>query len=208
MVEVVSRSPAPRSYSGLGGEQRFRREIERVTACAATCGGWSEALKQPLRELYPYDAAWIAWRDGSSQRYVPVLTDGQTDALCAFFRTERATPELERLGFLRAGWPMVVHRAAVTLAGTSAWRDHLTPAGFRDGLGVGLFAPDGRQVGFLTLLTYRPHTVTATVAALLHTVNPLLGSALDRSFGGGITRGAAEACPGEVPARGCTDGPG
>jgi hypothetical protein len=183
MVDVATGPASPlESFLGLGGEQRFRAEIQRVTASAGCCQDWLQDLKRPLRQLYPYDSAWVAWCDPDAQRYVPVLEDGETEALRAYFATERAAPELQQLGFFRAGWPKVVHRDAVTLARTSAWRDHLTPAGFRDGLGSGLFAPDGRHIGFLSLLTYRPHTVTATVAALLHTVGPLLGSALDRTF--------------------------
>ena len=186
MVDVATGSTSPpESFLGLGGEQRFRAEIQRVTASAGPCRAWLQGLRRPLRQLYPYDSAWLAWRDDEAQRYVPVLEDGATEALSAYFATGRAERELQQLGFFRAGWPMVAHRTASTLARTSAWRDHLTPAGFRDGLGAGLFAPDGRHVGFLSLLTYRPHTVTATAAALLHAVTPLLGAALDRTFGRG-----------------------
>jgi hypothetical protein len=182
MVDVTTGSTSPsESFLGLGGEQRFRAEIQRVTASAGCSDAWLEDLKRPLRRLYPYDSAWIVRRDPGTERYVPVLADGDTAALTAYLATGRAGAELQLLGFSRAGWPLVVHRVAASLARTSAWRDHLTPAGFRDGLGAGLFTGDGRHVGFLSLLTYRPHTVTATAAALLHTVNPLLGSALERT---------------------------
>lgn len=183
MVDVDTGSPRPpTSFLGLGGEQRFRTEIQRVTAGAGSSCAWLEELKQPLRRLYPYDSAWIGWCDPDAERYVPVLEDGETGVLQTFFSAAGSGRELEQLGFLRAGWPMVVHRSVPALARTTAWRDHLTPAGFRDGLGAGLFAPDGRHVGFLSLLTYRSHTVTATAAALLHAVTPLLGAALDRTF--------------------------
>ncbi len=181
MVDVGARSPASaRSFFGIGGEERFRTAIERVTAQAGSSTTWLAALTEPLRQLLPYDSAVIAVWDGGRQRYLPVLEDGDTEALRSYFETEGAAAELQRLGFFRLAWPMVVHRVGVTLAATSAWRDHLWPAGFRDGLGVGLFTEDGRHVGFLSILTYRPHVVPATAAALLHAVNPLLGSALDR----------------------------
>jgi len=174
MVDVERRVPEPAtSFFGLGGEQRFRCEIARVTASAGVSTSWLDGLKRPLRELVPYDCAVLAGWDPAARRYVPVLQDGDTRALTAYLRTW--------LGFYRIAWPMVVHRVGITLAGTSAWRDHLWPAGFRDGLGVGLFTEDGRHAGFLSLLTYRPQVVTVTAAALLHGVNALLGSALDRS---------------------------
>jgi hypothetical protein len=182
MVDVGARSPAPaRSFFGIGGEERFRSAIARVTAGAGSSPTWLEGLREPLRQLLPYDCVVIAvWRPGE-QRYTPVLEDGDTEALRTYLATEDAAAELRRLGFFRLAWPMVVHRVGVTLAATSAWRDHLWPAGFRDGLGVGLFTEDGRHVGFLSILTYRAHLVPATAAGLLHAVNPLLGSALDLS---------------------------
>ena len=183
MADVYPQFPtSSASFVGIGGERRFGVEIERVTASAGTSDTWLEDLKRPLHQLLAYDSAWMGWRDPETQRYLPVLRDGQNEAMCAYFSTEAAACELERLGFYRAGWPMVVHRAAATLAETSAWRDYLSPAGFRDGLWAGLFSDDGRQIGFLSLLTYRPHAVTVTAAALLHTATPLLGSALDRRF--------------------------
>ena len=68
----------------------------------------------------------------------------------------------------------------VELAGLRGWTTYLAPAGFRDGLGVGLLTGDGRHVGYLTLLTYRPGVARAVAAGLLHAVNPLLGDAVER----------------------------
>ena len=60
------------------------------------------------------------------------------------------------------------------------WRTSLAPAGFRDGLGVGLLTTGGRHVGFLTLLTYRPAQALAVAAAMLHAANPLIADAVER----------------------------
>jgi hypothetical protein len=180
MVDALSPASAT-SFFGLGGEDRFRDAIERVTASAGTSDRWIDDLKPTLRRLVAYDCAVLVWRDAESQRYAPVLVDGDAEAALAYFTSEVADAELRELGLYRLGWPMVAHRMAARLAETVAWRDYLLPAGFRDGLGVGLFADDGRYVGLLCLLTYRSHVVPATAAALLHGVNALLGSALDRS---------------------------
>lgn len=186
------------SFYGLGGEQRFRRVIETVTASADTSDRWIDDLKPVLRRLVPYDCAVLVRWDAETQRYAPVLLDGDTAAALAYFTSEEADAELRRMGLYRLGWPMVAHRVGVMLAETMAWRDYLAPAGFRDGLGVGLFSREGRYLGLLCLLTYRPLSVTATAAALLHTVNPLLGSALDRS----LRRGAAPQADGPAAPQG------
>lgn len=183
MVDVDAPRPGPaRSFFGLGGEQRFRAEIERVTASAVASDRWLDDLKPVLRRLVPYDCVVLVRWDAESQRYAPVLIDGDTEAALAYFTSEEADAELRRLGLYRLGWPMVAHRVAAMLAETMAWRDYLAPAGFRDGLGVGLFSEEGRYLGLLCLLTYQPLSVTATAAALVHTANPLLGAALDHSL--------------------------
>lgn len=181
MVDAA-RPASSKSFFGLGGEDRFRAEIERVTASAGTSDSWTEELKPTLRRLVPYDCAVLVRRNAESHRYAPVLVDGDAEAALAYLTSEVADAELQRLGLYRLGWPMVAHRVAPMLAETVAWRDYLLPAGFRDGLGVGLFAADGHYTGLLCLLTYRPHVVTATAAGLLHGVNALLGSALDWSL--------------------------
>lgn len=180
MVDMERCVPSPlTSFFGLGGEQRFRGEIARVTATAGASGAWLDELGQPLHELVPYDCAVLAAWDEAAGRYTPVLVDGDTAALSAYLRTDTAVDELRLLSTTRNAWPVVLHRAAVGLARTAGWRDHLGPAGFHDGLVVGLFTEGGRHVGLLALLTYRPQVVTVTAAALLHGVNALLASALE-----------------------------
>jgi hypothetical protein len=109
-----------------------------------------------------------------------LVQDGPTEALRAYVSTDDADVEMQRLGLHRFGWPMLAHRLPVPLEETRAWGDHLLPAGFRDGLAVGLFTEDGGHLGYLSLLTSQPRVVTATAAALLHTVNSLIAAAVDR----------------------------
>ena len=50
-TEDDPRAGAPPSFSGLGGEQRFRAEVVRITSGADDTGGWLLALRGVLREL-------------------------------------------------------------------------------------------------------------------------------------------------------------
>ena len=180
MVDDDRPAAAPTSFFGLGGEQRFRAEVARVTAGADASGRWLDELKPLLRALLAYDAAWLGRWDAGSQRYLPLLADGDAEPLHRLFASDVAAADVRRLGFRQPGWPRLGHTILTELAGLHGWTAYLAPAGFRDGLGVGLITGDGRHVGYLTLLTYRPGVARAVAAGLLHSVNPLLSDAVER----------------------------
>lgn len=173
-------SPTARtSFSGVGGEQRLRAEMREIATSGDRLEQKGAALLDPLHRLLRYDAAWIALRDSVTGRHVPLVEDGSTASLRAYASTDEADAEVQRLGLHRFGWPVPAHRLPVPLEETLGWGEYFLPAGFRDGLAVGLFTEDGRHLGYLTLLTSRLNEVTATAAALLHSVNSLIAAAVD-----------------------------
>jgi hypothetical protein len=177
------------SYFAPGGEERFRTEVARITADADASGRWLEALRPLLRQLVDYDAAWVGRYDAASGRYLPLLEDGDTEPLRRLFADDVAAQDIRQLGFRQPGWPMLGHTIMRQLGELRGWTTYLAPAGFRDGLGVGLRTRDGRHVGYLTLLIYRPGAALAIAAALLHTAEPLLADAIDRVFPAGRAGG-------------------
>jgi DNA-binding CsgD family transcriptional regulator len=60
-----------------------------------------------------------------------------------------------------------------------SWAECLLPAGFREGLGMCLFAPDGRHLGFLGLFTTTPAVPSAAARDLLAALGPVLSHAID-----------------------------
>jgi hypothetical protein len=168
------------SFFGLGGEQRFRAEVAAVTAGADASGRWLQALRPLLRQLVDYDAAWLGRFDAVSGRYLPLLEDGDVEALGRLFTSEVAAADLQKLGFRQPGWPMLGHTILLRLARLDGWNTYLAPAGFHDGLGVGLTTRARRHVGYLTLLTYKPEAALAIAAALLHAATPLIADAVER----------------------------
>lgn len=180
-IDDQSQAASLPSFSGLGGEQRFRDAVARVTAGADASGRWTDALRPLLHAVVDYDAAWLGRLDAVSGRYLPLLEDGDVEPLRALFADDVAASDLRQLGFRRPGWPMLVHRIVVQLDDLRGWRTYIAPAGFQDGLGVGLITTRGRHVGFLALLMYRPDGATAMAAALLHAVTPLVAEAVERA---------------------------
>jgi hypothetical protein len=105
------------------------KRLQAEKRAIATSGGSIEqraaAPLGSLHRLVPYDAAWISLRDPETRRHIPLVQDGPTEALRAYFSTDGADAEVQRLGLHRFGWPMPAHRLPVFLEETLAWEEYL-----------------------------------------------------------------------------------
>jgi hypothetical protein len=85
----------------------------------------------------------------------------------------------------------------IHLAEVPSWAEYLAPAGFRGGLVVPLFTPDGRYLGLLALNTDTVTHPTTAARDLISTLTPMIACAVDpmRSIAAavGIIRDAAAA---------------
>jgi hypothetical protein len=131
-------------------------------------------------EQRPYTAAWIGVRDPETRLHRRVGSDGDTASLVRYFALPDADDEVEQLGLNRHRPPMPASAIPVPLAETIAWGEYLLPAGFRDGVAMGLFSADGRHLGFLSLLTADPEHRIASYVGLLDSLRPIVADALDR----------------------------
>jgi hypothetical protein len=76
---------------------------------------------------------------------------------------------------------MLASEIPVPLPELHAWADHLLPAGFRGGLAAGLFTPDGRHVGFLSLLSDDPSRPSPADREAIAAVTTVIAHGLDRA---------------------------
>jgi hypothetical protein len=162
-------------------------DITEIAGSAGAVEQRAQELLEPLHRLVPYVAAWIAVRDPETRRHRPVGRDGDTVPLERYVARPDADDELEQFRMNRRRPPVRASDVPVPLSETIAWGEYLLPAGFRDGFVVGLFAEDGRHLGFVSLLgdlvsllggdAAQPTTGHAVV---LGRARPLLARALDR----------------------------
>ncbi|WP_374969343.1 hypothetical protein [Terrabacter sp. BE26] len=158
----------------------LRAEMTQIAAEAGTLEHRADALLTCLRRRIPYAAAWIGLRDPETRIHHRVGSDGDTDALVRYFTHPAADDELEALGLNRFQPPVSASNLGVPLAETRAWGEYLLPAGFVDGVIVGLFADDGRHLGFLSLLSGDPPERTTSYAGALADLRPIIVDAVDR----------------------------
>jgi hypothetical protein len=159
----------------------LRQQLARIAIAPDNLHDRAEAALAVLGQVLPFDAAWLAVRDPEQGRHTPLATAGHAEPLRRYFQTPKADAEVEQLGLNRHRPPMLASEIPVPLPELHAWADHLLPAGFRGGLAAGLFAPGGRHVGFLSLLSENPSRPGPADREAIATVTEVIAYGLDRS---------------------------
>ncbi|HWG99206.1 MAG TPA: helix-turn-helix transcriptional regulator [Pilimelia sp.] len=135
-------------------------------------------LLEPLRRIVPYDAVQITAFDPAGPRQVPLVREGYT-SLRAFFDSPAYVADLERLSLQGAGPPMRLKDVPVPPECLPAWVQYFHPAGFREGMGVGLVTADRRYLGMLQMNHTDPRPASDSVRELLHRLVPVIAAAVD-----------------------------
>jgi hypothetical protein len=155
-------------------------QLAGIARSAGNVEARAGAMLEPLRRAVPFVAGWIAVRDPETGRHHPVARYGDTEAVARYFALPDADEELQQFGMNRRRRAVRASDVPVPLPETLAWGEYLLPAGHRNGVAVGLFAEDGRHLGFITLLSDDPAVLTPEHSDILGRVRPLLARALDR----------------------------
>jgi DNA-binding CsgD family transcriptional regulator len=87
--------------------------------------------------------------------------------------------DLELLGLQRSRPPMRVCDLPVPPHEVRAWAEYLAPAGLREGVGIGLFTPDGRYLGLVGLHTESAVAPADATLDVLGALTPLIAHAVD-----------------------------
>ncbi|HWG98260.1 MAG TPA: helix-turn-helix transcriptional regulator [Pilimelia sp.] len=139
----------------------------------------AEALLAPLRRITPFDAALIALFDPERRRQVPLLRHGYGDKVRQFLTGEPLTGDVDRVGLQRPGRPLRGSDMPVPLDTLPTWSQCLSPAGYRETVGVALCTPDGRYLGLLGTHSESRRPASNAACALLHRLTPLIAHAVD-----------------------------
>lgn len=137
------------------------------------------ALVEPLRQIVPFQAVWLSVFDDSIERYEPVASHGYDRRLQELFRSRLAVQQLDRLGLNRLRRPLRARDIPGALSDRQVWAEYLMPAGFREGLSMGLFSSDGRHMGLLTLNTDDGAHPTSSARDILGRLAPAIAGAID-----------------------------
>lgn len=139
----------------------------------------AEALLGQLRRVVPFQAARIGLLDPERGAPVSLVSQGYDEAVRAYYDTPAVLEEFELLGLDRAHRPICIRDLPVPPGEVRGWAEYLQPAGFREGLAVGLFTPDGRYLGVLGLNTDTEVHPTEAARDLIGQLVPLIAYAVD-----------------------------
>ena len=138
------------------------------------------AILDALGKVVPFDAAWLAAHNPELRRHSPVASDGASEPLQRYFRTDAGESEIELTGLTARRSVMLARETPVPLADLVVWSDYLWPAGLQDGLAVALFGGPDRHVGFLSLLREDEDSVTREEGDFVARLSPWIAAVLDR----------------------------
>jgi DNA-binding CsgD family transcriptional regulator len=154
-------------------------EIGRIASAPGTAEQRAEALWEPLRRLVPFQAACLRLIDTVDNAPPRLMSVGYDEAFKRYVVSPDHTPEIELIGLHRSRQPMRVQDMPVPREEIRSYAEYLAPAGFREGLGVALFTPDGRYLGVLGLSTEDPKHPTEAARDLIGMLSPLIANAVD-----------------------------
>jgi DNA-binding CsgD family transcriptional regulator len=139
----------------------------------------ADALLNSLQRVAPFQAAVINLLDPEHRVHVPVVSSGYDDATSGYITSRANTEEIEMLGFTRSRSAMRLSDLPVPREQLRGWAEYLKPAGFREGLAVGLFTSDGRHLGLLGMNTDTAAHPTEASRDLIGMLAPLIANTID-----------------------------
>lgn len=137
------------------------------------------ALLEALQRLLPFDGGWLALRDDERAGHESLVSSGWDLETATYLDGPVLVEEIEQLGMTRSPTPLRVADFPVPASELRSWAECLLPAGLNEGLGMCLFAPDGRHLGFLGLFTASKNVPSDAARDLLAALGPTLGQAVD-----------------------------
>jgi DNA-binding CsgD family transcriptional regulator len=154
-------------------------ELTEIAVSSEPVPECAEPLLHTLRRLVPFDSAWLALADPHRSSYSSLAGADLDESTLSYLSGPMPARDIEVTGTNRAGPPLSPSDLPYPVAELPTWAECLSPAGYHEGLAVGLFAPDGRHVGFLAVLDGAPAPPSAARRRLLGQLAPVLARAID-----------------------------
>jgi DNA-binding CsgD family transcriptional regulator len=154
-------------------------EVGRIASGPDSVEHRAEALLAALRRLVPYQAATMYLLDPERHGPQPIVSQGYDQAVQQYISSPSNTEEMELLGLDRQTEALRVCDLPVPRDRIPGWAEYLGPAGFREGLAVGLFAADGRHLGVLGMNTDTERHPTEGARDLIGMLAPTIANAVD-----------------------------
>jgi len=159
-------------------DDQLDAEMVEIAASTAPLLERAQELLHGLNRCVYSEAAWLALSDPRSSVYATVGSVGLDRSVLDYLDRPAVAQEIQLTGLDRNRPPVSVAELPVAVDELPTWAECLTPAGFREGLGMALFEPGGPCVGVLGLLFSSGEPPCAEKRGRLARLSPLIARAL------------------------------
>jgi DNA-binding CsgD family transcriptional regulator len=161
------------------GALEIATEVASAATAPVSLGERAEALLGPLRRLVPFEAARVYLLDMDRRTEHSLYFEGYDEKVRSYLDSPQHLDDVELAGLHRHGPPMRLRDLAVPREELRSWAEYLTPAGFREGIGVRLATSDGRYLGLVSLYTDTAAHPTDAAREILGDLSTTMANALD-----------------------------
>lgn len=159
--------------------ERGMAAVAEQVASPLPPGERAHAVLEALRQLVPYDCAALSIWHPSADSYRPLANADYPEHVYRELHRPRYHDEHVDLGMFVHRRPLCFRDLPDRGASLPSIADYAMPAGLREGLGLALFAPDGRRVGYLSLNTVTRRYPTERQRDAIGLLGPALGAVVD-----------------------------
>src|SRR4051812_48694620 len=153
--------------------------LAETAASADTTYERAQALLEALRRVVPFDGAWLALADPLGHGYHSLASVDLDVPTVEFLSGPMMARDIEVTGTDRARPPLSPSDLPYPAEELPTWAECLVPPGFHEALALALFAPAGRHVGFLALLSGSRQPPSAATRRRLGRLAPVLAQGID-----------------------------
>lgn len=153
--------------------------LAETAAAAGTTSERAQALLEALRRVVPFDGAWLALADPLGHGYHSLASVDLDRPTVEFLSGPLMARDIEITGTDRARPPLSPSDLPYPAEELPTWAECLGPSGIHEALALALFAPEGRHVGFLALLSGGRQPPSPATRRRLGRLAPVLAHGID-----------------------------
>src|SRR3954451_1706721 len=139
----------------------------------------AQALLVELRRHVPFEASWMALAEPLGTGYTSLASISLDQRTVEYLSGPKMAHDIELTGTNRARPPLSPSDPPYPAEELPTWAECLIPAGYHEALAVALFAPSGRHVGFLALLSGSRQPPSPATRRRLGRLAPVLAHGID-----------------------------
>lgn len=153
--------------------------LAETATSAGTTNERAQALLEIVGHVVPFDGAWLALADPLGHGFHSAASVGLDAPVVAFLSGPVNARDIEVTGTDRAGPPLSPSDLPYPAEELPTWAECLLPSGIHEALAVALYAPAGRHVGFLALLSGSAEPPSAAARRRIAALAPVLARGID-----------------------------